>query len=75
MCLQPTYMRTRDPRMLNYTVSYAIRERDLTRTTYAVSPRLVINESIGTGVLDLKSIPNISKSFCNATSQFVLLRL
>lgn len=34
-------------------------------TTYAVSPRFVIKESMGTGVLDSNFIPNIWKSFCN----------
>jgi hypothetical protein len=33
------------------------------RTTYAVSPKFVIKESIGTGVLDSNFIPNMLKSF------------
>jgi hypothetical protein len=32
-------------------------------TTYAVSPRFVIKESMGTGVLDSNFIPSILKSF------------
>lgn len=61
---QPPYMRLSNPWMLVELtfINFQNLEPQIL-TTYAVSPRFVIKESMGTGVLDSNFIPKILKSF------------